>query len=71
MATIIVSSALTALAGAKGNAQLIGAAHLVESRLRIVRVNEQINVAKPIYILRKQMHRTSYPTKSPLRCWMI
>lgn len=53
MATIIVSSALTALARAKGNVQLKEAAHVAESHLRHVRMNEQINIAKLTYDLGK------------------
>jgi hypothetical protein len=53
MGTIIVSSALTALARAKGNTQLKEAAHVAESYLRNVRMNEQINIAKLTYDLGK------------------
>jgi len=53
MATIIVSSALSALARSKGNAQLKDATHMPESRLRHVRANEQVNMARLAYDLGK------------------
>ena len=52
-ATIIVSSALTALARSKGNTQLKEAAHVSESHLRHARSNEQVNIAKLTYDLAK------------------
>jgi hypothetical protein len=53
MATIIVSSALAAFARVKGNAQLREAAHVTESTLRTVRMNEQLNIARVTYDLAK------------------
>ena len=53
MATVIVSSALCALARSKGNVQLRDMAHIPESTLRHVRANEQLNMAKLIYDLAK------------------
>jgi len=52
-ATIIISSALTAMARSKGNTQLKEAAFVSESYIRHARSNEQINIAKLIYDLAK------------------
>jgi len=53
MATVIVSSALAALARSKGNVQLKEAVHFPESKLRHVRANEQVNMAKLTHDLGK------------------
>ena len=53
MGVMIVSSGLTALARAKGNVQLKGAAHVAESPLRHARPSEQINIGKLTYDLAK------------------
>jgi hypothetical protein len=52
-ATIIISSALTAMARSKGNTQLKEAAFVSESHIRHARSNEQINIAKLTYDLAK------------------
>jgi hypothetical protein len=52
-ATIIISSAVTAMARSKGNTQLKEAAFVSESHIRHARSNEQINIAKLTYDLAK------------------
>ena len=53
MATIIVSSGVSAFARVKGNAQLREAVNIRESYLRHARPSEQLNIAKVVYDLAK------------------